>query len=211
MPESRAYTRPMPPERLALPGLGFARAEEVEEFAMRHFIDRSGLFYDDEHGHLGAFRIGILWASSVHIDKGSEKAGTAQIIKGGEPRTWSEAVQRVFLHEMFGADLPVFKITLSAPAAARYDDREFFALLDHELLHCAHGKDQYGAPRFNGETGAPVPDLRPHDAETFAGTVERFGAHAGGAASVVLAGMKAPRFGWVPGKDLDIHKACGTR
>lgn len=211
-PIGRAYTRPMPPEHLRSPGLGFARAEEVEELIQREFLSRSGLFFDPEHAHLANARVGVLWASSKHTDKGSTKAGTMQLVRAtAEPSTWSEAVQRLFLHQMFGATLPHFKMTLSAPAVFCYDDREFFALVDHELLHGAVAKDVYGAPRFSETTGLPVWETRPHDHEGFAGTTERWGAAASGAASIVSAGAKPARFAWVPGRDLDVHKACGTR
>lgn len=211
MNSHRSYVCPMPPKALQTPGLGFARADSVEEFANRHFLDRDGLFFDPEHGHLVPDIIGILWASSTHKDKGSVKAGTAQIIRPG-PETWSNAVQERFMEEMFGDDLNVlkFKITLHAPTWYAYNDRQRFALLDHELLHCAQAKDQWGAPRFNQQTGLPVWTARPHDAEQFTGTVERWGAPAAGVTELVKAALKPPRFDWVPGTDLDIRQACGT-
>jgi hypothetical protein len=204
------YVCPMPPESMQLPGLDFARAEALEEFMYRGFLDRGGLFFDAEHGHLTSARIGILWASSTHVDKGSVKAGTAQLVKRGEPTKWSEAVQQRFMHEMFGPSLPVFKITLHAPTWWAYNDRQRFALLDHELLHCAQKRGEFGEPKFNGRTGEPSWDLRAHDYEGFAGTTERYGAVADGSASIVRAALKRPRFDWVPGTDLDIRKACGV-
>lgn len=204
------YVCPMPPERMRDPGIDFARADALEEFTYSQFLDRSGLFFDPEHGHLTSARIGILWASSAHVDKGSVKAGTAQLVKQSEPTKWSEAVQLRFMHEMFGPALPVFKITLHAPTWFLYNDRQRFALLDHELLHCAHKRGAFEEPKFNTRTGEPVWDLRAHDYEGFAGTVERFGAVADGSESIVRAALKRPRFDWVPGTDLDIRKACGV-
>jgi hypothetical protein len=200
----------MPPEHLRSPGLGFARAEELEEFVVREFLSRGGWFWDPEHGHLTTARIGIVWAASVHVDRGSVKAGTAQLVKRGEPRKWGDAVTAVFLHQMFGVDLPTFRITLSAPICAAYDDREFFALVDHELSHCAVARDAFGAPRFSEATGQPVWSMRPHDHEGFAGTTERWGAVASGAAGIVRAASKPPRFDWVPGRELDAGKVCGA-
>jgi hypothetical protein len=200
----------MPPKALQTPGLGFARADSVEEFANRHFLDRSGLFFDPEHGHLVPGIIGILWASSTHKDKGSVKAGTAQLVKTGEPTKWSDAVQERFMYEMFGAFRPVFKITLHAPTWAAYNDRQRFALLDHELLHCAQARGPFGEPRFNQQTGLPVWTTRPHDWEGFSGSIERWGAPAAGAENIIRAATKRARFDWVPGTDLDIRQACGT-
>jgi hypothetical protein len=208
---SPPYVCPMPPKDLQTPGLGFARAESVEDFANRHFIERDGLFFDPEHGHLRPGIIGILWASSTHKDKGSVKAGTAQLIKP-PPETWSGAAQQRFMEDTFGDDLEVlrFKITLHAPTWTAYNDRQRFALLDHELLHCAQAKGPWGEPRFNSQTGQPVWCTRPHDAETFVGTVERFGADAAGVTALVKAANKAPRFEWVPGTSLNPLSVCGN-
>lgn len=205
------YTRPMPPRDLCSPGLGFARAQELEDFARTEFLSRGGIFWDPEHGHLQSASIGILWASSAHVDKGSVKAGAAQLVKRAEPRKWGEALQVAFLQQFFGAQLPTFRITLSAPICAAYDDRQFFALVDHELSHCAVAKDAYGAPRFSEVTGEPIWTTRPHDHEGFVGTTDRWGAVATGAAGIVQAALRPPRFAWVPGKDLDVAGACGNR
>lgn len=210
-PAALPYVRPMPPEHLARPALGFARATEVEDFVAQHFLDRAGLFFDPEHGHLSQARVGVLWAASRHSDRGSEKAGTAELVKAGDPSKWGDAVRLLFMREMFGPTLPTFKITLHAPTCAMYDDRQFFALLDHELSHCAVAKDQWGTPRFSESTGLPVWATRPHDHEGFVGTTERWGSAASGAAGIVAAGAKPARFAWVPGTDLDVHKACGNR
>ncbi|MDB4952070.1 MAG: hypothetical protein JWM27_4719 [Gemmatimonadetes bacterium] len=207
---TRAYTRPMPPQHLWEPGLGFARAAHLEEFVRAEFLTRGGLFFDAEHGHLSGASVGFLWASSAHVDKGSTKAGIAQLIRQGEPRKWTVAARAVWLQGMFGPALPTFLITLSAPVWARYDDRQAFALVDHELCHCAVAKDEYGAPRFSDGTGQPVWCTRPHDHEGFVGTVDRWGAGAAGAAPLVSAALRAPRFAWVPGSHLDVYKACGT-
>lgn len=205
------YTRPMPHPALVDAALGFGRAEEVEELIRVSFVSRAGVFFDMEHAHLAQARIGVLWASSRHVDRGSEKAGTMQLVRQGEPRTWAEAVQRLFLRQHFGDTLPTFKMTLSAPICAGYDDRQFFALVDHELSHAAIAKGPFGEPRFNQQTGLPVWTLRPHDHEGFRGTTERWGAAASGAAGLVAAGAKPARFAWVPGRDLDVHRACGGR
>ena len=204
------YVRPLPPEHLWEPGLGFARAEDVEDLIRTDFVSRDGLFFDAEHGHLAAARIGVLWASSRHVDKGNAKAGTAQLLKQGEPTKWGQAQQRVFLHQHFGAALPDFLITLSAPVCGLYDDKQFFALVDHELCHCVQATDEWGCPRFSDTTGRPVWGMRGHESEQFSGTVERWGAAATGTTGIVLAGLKQARFHWVPGTDLDVRKACGV-
>lgn len=211
MSDASTYVRPMPPASMQSPMMfvDFQRASEVEDFVQQHFLSRDGIFFDPEHGHLTQANIGIIWAGSKHIDKGSVKAGTAQLLKGGEPSKWGEAMRYQALLSLFDLALPEFLITLSGPVSWTYDDRQFFALVDHELSHCAVATGPFGEPRFNNE-GRPVWSMRPHDHEGFAGTTERWGAEASGASSLVQAGLKEPRFKWVPGKDLDVRKACGT-
>jgi hypothetical protein len=208
MKKPATYTRPMPPDHLRRMVVDFARAYDVEALVREEFVNRRGIYFDPEHGHLASASIGVLWASSAHVDRGSEKAGTAQLVKQAEPRKWGDAIRHRFMADMFGINFPDFLITLSAPHCAIYSDREFFALLDHELSHCGTAKDEYGAPRFN-DSGRPVYTIRPHDHEGFVGTTERWGAHASGAAGLAAAAAKQPRFAWVPGKDLDL-RVCGT-
>jgi len=204
-----AYARPMPPENVRTAGMAFVRALELEDFVRAEFLGRGGLFFDAEHGHLVGVHVGFLWAASRHVDRGQAKAGTAQLVASSEPGKWGAAMQRVLLHQLFGPVLPTFYITLSAPVCWSYDDRQFFGLVDHELSHCAQARDRFGAPRFNESTGAPVWMRRPHDHEGFVGTTERWGAEATGAAGIVRAGVRTPRFHWVPGGDFD-PRGCGV-
>lgn len=208
------YVRPMPPEHLRLADIGFVRAEDVEQLIRCDFVGRGGLFFDPEHGHLTAARIGVLWAASRHVDKGSEKAGTAQLVKpwNHQPSKWGEAMQQAFLRQFFAEhEWPHFRITLSTPLCCIYGDADFFALVDHEVCHCATAKDAFGCPRFSDATGLPIWSMRPHESEQFSGPVERWGARATGTAGIVAAGLKIPKFAWVPGATgFDVRKACGT-
>src|ERR1041384_20326 len=106
------YTRPAPPRALSRAGLGFARDEEAEQVIRCDFVGRGGLFYDAEHAHLQRAGIGFLWAASPHVLRGPVKGGTAELVRRGTPTTWAEAQRRVLLHQLFGADLPTFVITL---------------------------------------------------------------------------------------------------
>lgn len=203
-----SYSRPFPPEWMRSEGLGFERAPEVESLIRNDFVGRGGLFFDPEHGHLTQARIGVLWASGRHSDKGSVKAGTAELPRQPQSK-WSSQQRHVLLHMMFGESLPDFLITLYAPLVWLQSDREFFGLVDHELSHCAVSKDEYGVPRFNEGTGLPVWATRPHDFEGFLGTTERWGADDVGARGIVSAGMKPPRFHWIDGKPFS-PTVCGT-
>lgn len=204
-----AYTRPPPPPGMRQEGLSFQRAEDVEALIRNDFTGRGGLFFDPEHGHLSSARIGVLWAAQPEKDKGKAIIGRMELLKPGNPRTWGEAQRRAYLHLQFGPNLPVFLMTLFAPWCHTATDREFLALVDHELLHASAKKDEFGVPQFNSETGQPVWSLRPHDYEGFAGTVERYGADADGSRSIVDAALKTPRFHWVSGKAL-APGVCGS-
>lgn len=48
-------------------------------------------------------------------------------------------------------------------------------LVFHEARHAGHAKDKHGSPRFNRQTGQPIPNIRPHDVEEFTCVVERYG------------------------------------
>jgi hypothetical protein len=81
------------------------------------------------------------------------------------------------MHEWFGR-IPKYIITLAADYCEQCNDLEFCALVEHELYHIAQATDDFGAPKFNKETGQPVLKLRGHDVEEFVGVVRRYGASA---------------------------------
>jgi hypothetical protein len=70
---------------------------------------------------------------------------------------WKRGRAEQQLRDWFEADID-FLLTFYAPECARLDDRSFCALVEHELYHCAQERDQYGAPKFDRESGAS--DLR---------------------------------------------------
>ncbi len=200
---STGYTRHYPPEWMREYGSRFERAEDLEHYVRTEFTARGGLFWDLEHSHLQTATIGIVWSNARHVVKGAEKAGTMELLPDPmtEPKTWAEARQRDYLTGVYGGDWPRWQMTLSGVWAWRYDDRQFFGLVDHELCHAGIARDEFGAPRFNSRTEEPLWKLRPHDVETFVGTAERWGAHAAGAAELVAASLREPRFDFVPGKN----------
>jgi len=62
--------------------------------------------------------------------------------------------------------------------------------LEHELYHIVQSVDEFGAPKFNRDTGMPTLTLRGHDVEEFVGVVRRYGARACGTCI-----LKIVRFG----------------
>lgn len=77
--------------------------------------------------------------------------------------------------ERFGF-YPEFMILLDKEFWDEADDRTREALMFHELMHADQATDQFGAPRFNKETGRPVWRIRGHDIEEFDAVVRRYGA-----------------------------------
>lgn len=79
--------------------------------------------------------------------------------------------------ERFGF-FPDFLILLDKAFWEAVDDRTREALVFHELMHADQATDQFGAPRFNKDTGLPVWRIRAHDLEEFNAVVRRYGAWA---------------------------------
>ncbi len=77
--------------------------------------------------------------------------------------------------ERFGF-YPDFLIILDRGWWEAVDDQAREALVFHELMHADQAVDQYGAPRFNKDTGLPVWRIRAHDVEEFNAVVRRYGA-----------------------------------
>lgn len=119
---------------------------------------------------------------------------------------WQKARQQQQMVEWFGL-IPDFLITLDAHYCAQATDVEFAALVEHELYHCAQATDEFGAPRFNRDTGEPVWAMRGHDVEEFIGVVRRYGAgpQDGALARLIDAGSATPEV-----SNLNIARACGT-
>ncbi|WP_459615309.1 putative metallopeptidase, partial [Enterobacter hormaechei] len=94
--------------------------------------------------------------------------------------------------------------TLAADYCSQCSDLEFCALVEHELYHIAQATDDFGAPKFNKETGQPVLTLRGHDVEEFTGVVRRYGASKEVQELVDAANAPAEV------AHIDIARSCGT-
>lgn len=116
---------------------------------------------------------------------------------------WQIERQKQQLREWFGGEVD-FVITLSAPLLAAASDRDFCAVVEHELFHCAQAEDEFGQPRFSKATGRPIYAIRGHDCEEFVGVVRRYGA-SGDVRALVAAATAGPRVA-----DAEVAYACGT-
>ncbi|WP_240090613.1 putative metallopeptidase, partial [Klebsiella pneumoniae] len=157
-----------------LPYVRLIPAPEIGEWVNSQILSADGYLHNPDHGHLIDADLRFMWASSAFAKQGRTVLGQAESVMmrvGG----WQKARQEQQMYEWFG-DVPEFIITLAADFCAQCTDLEFCALVEHELYHIAQATDDYGAPKFNKETGMPVLKLRGHDVEEFVGVVRRYGA-----------------------------------
>lgn len=193
-------TRPRPKTS----GPSFEPAPELLAWVRETLLDEHAALYNPDHEHLLEARIGFLWAR-VPNSKGMQRVvGQAELpqFQGGK---WRKSRQEMQVFDWFG-EMPDFIITLDADFAAECDDVTFCALVDHELYHCGHMHDEWGAPRFHRD-GSPWYGMRGHDVEEFVGIVERYGAGAaaGKTAQLVEAASKAPTVARI-----DIARGCAN-
>ncbi|MGF2653286.1 putative metallopeptidase [Serratia marcescens] len=199
--------RPYPPLRFIedhqlTPYIGLVPASEVLEWMQRQIISDTGNLFNPDHGHLADADLRFMWASSAFEKKGRHVLGQAEEVAmraGG----WQKARMEQQMHEWFG-EVPKFIITLAADYCSQCSDAEFCALVEHELYHIAQATDEFGAPKFNRDTGKPALKLRGHDVEEFVGVVRRYGASVEVQELVDAANKPAEV------AHLNIARACGT-
>lgn len=183
----------------------FAPAPELDHWARASFVDDGALLQNEDHAHLQAARIGFLWTNVENAKKGRIVIGTAE---PGTPQgamgKWGRAKAVMQIEGWFGT-VPDFIITINANWWLQASDAEACALIEHELYHCAQATDEFGAPKFNQQTGRPSFTMRGHDVEEFVGVVRRYGAEATGVRALVDAANAGPEIAAV-----DIAQCCGT-
>ena len=203
-----AKTRPMPPAEIveSLLVTKFAPAHELAEWTRDTFLTDTGALFNPEHGHLIDASIGFMWASTGYVKAGRQVVGLTEDLRlGMRGNPFQKARSEQQLTEWFGS-VPDFLITLDAFYVATGGDINFCALLEHELYHVGHKRDEFGNPAFTKD-GRPRLGIRGHDVEEFVGVVERYGV--GGpdsdVARLVIAAAKGPTLAPV-----HIAQACGT-
>lgn len=130
----------------------------------------------DEFVHLreGEPRILVLFRNQPKVKGGRAVLGECCMpMVQGSLKTMFEWL----MVEQFGF-YPDFLIILDRGWWEAADDVGREALMFHELMHADQATDQYGAPRFNKDTGLPVWRIRGHDIEEFNAVVRRYGAWA---------------------------------
>lgn len=198
--------RPMPPVN-EVEGFRawFGPSPELAEWATASFIADGAPLWNPDHEHLRSASIGFLWTNVSNAKKGRMVIGTAE---PGAPQgamgKWGRAKATLQVTDWFGM-VPDFIITIDAAWWLQASDAEACALVEHELYHCAQDRDEYGAPKFNKQTGRPVFTMRGHDVEEFIGVVRRYGADAAGIRALIEAAEAGPEIATA-----DIAQCCGT-
>jgi hypothetical protein len=197
-------TRPHPPDEVGeeVPER-FAADTSFADWIRGTFVDASGPLANIDHEHLLDARIGVLWTNVINVTKMRHVLGTAEIPQtmGG---AWKRGRAEQQLRDWFELDVD-FLLTFYAPECEQLDDRSFCSLIEHELYHCAQAVDQYGAPKFDRDTGRPIFAIRGHDVEEFTGVVRRYGATSSAVRELVTAANARALIG-----DAPISIACGT-
>lgn len=171
------FKRPMPPVN-EFEGVEawFGPAPDLAEWASASFIDDAAPLRNPDHEHLRSASIGFLWTNVSNAKKGRMVIGTAEpgALQGAMGK-WGRAKATLQVTDWFGM-VPDFIITIDATWWLQVSDAEACALIEHELSHCGQDTDEYGAPKFNRQTGRPVFTMRAHDFEGFVGIARRYGA-----------------------------------
>ena len=198
--------RPYPPVNFIgenwLPYTQIIPSSEISEWVNQNILSEEGRIHNPDHIHLLDADVAFMWASGAFEKKGRYVLGQCEqvMLRAGG---WQKARMEQQMHEWFGR-IPKFIITLAADYCGQCSDLEFCALLEHELYHIAQATDDYGAPKFNKETGMPVLILRGHDVEEFVGVVRRYGASKDVQEMVDAANRPAEV------DHIDVARACGT-
>lgn len=199
-PERR---RPMPPASVG-DTTYFQPAPEVHAWVRETVLAEAGLLHNPEHQHLIDADLEFLWAAEGFAKQGRSVIGTAEQVTfraGG----WQKIRQEVQMHQWFGR-APTYLITLDAAYCRSCSDTDFCALVEHELYHVGHARDEFGAPAFKKD-GTPKLFLRGHDVQEFVSVVARYGT--GGPDSYVAKMVRAANKGPTVAHS-HIAGACGT-
>ncbi|PKF31942.1 putative metallopeptidase [Acinetobacter proteolyticus] len=198
--------RPYPPEHIFLMDTpDFLPAPELWRWIKANFLNPESQLFNPDHSHLGLFRypqIAVMWARAGYKKQGRNVAGTAEKIMINASG-WKKERQEEQFYRWFN-DLPDYLITIDATYAQQANDIDFCALIEHELYHITHKKDQYGIPSYNRETGKPNLTMQAHDVEEFTGVVRRYGANKE-VQQMIDAAKQRPEV-----SRADIYNACGT-
>lgn len=202
--------RPFPPANMGEEGADgkftpcYVPAPELREWIFATFIQPDGALHNPDHAHLEDADIEVLWAAAGFVKQGNVVLGQAELVSF-RASGWQKGRQEQQMADWFGG-VPQFLITLDASYCREADEAGFCSLIEHELYHIAHAKDDLGELAFD-KYGNPKLAMRRHDVEEFVGVVRRYGVgHPGGALSQLVQAANAnPQV-----SRIRMAQACGT-
>ena len=197
--------RPLPPKILTAQGTpDDFYPGDLAEFVRVSFLNEDSPMFNEEHAHLHSANIGYLWTNVPNVKAGRQILGTAEIIRY-QGNKWQRERQEIQMRDWFGIQPLDFLITLDAMYCHTANDLEFCALLEHELYHCGQATDDFGAPKFNAQTGLPLFALKGHDIEQFLGVWKRYGFFGDEGQAILAAAAQKPMIGQV-----ELQQICGN-
>ncbi|RPE30838.1 hypothetical protein EC846_1539 [Acinetobacter sp. BIGb0102] len=206
--------RPFPPTELMdkadeEEAIRLAPAPDLMQWVIDNFLTIGGPLHNPDHDHIaelihdGEEFLAFAWASSACVAKKRMVLGQCEKVmfnQGG----WRKARQEQQMRDWFGY-VPVYLITIDASFCEQASDRDFCALIEHELYHIGVERDpEDGEPIYSDMTGLPKHYLAGHDIEEFVGVVKRWGASEDVKRLVEVA-KQAPFV-----SDVNISRCCGT-
>lgn len=177
--------RPFPPADLidqaeAEEAIRLAPAPDLKKWVVKNFLTIGAELYNPDHDHIAELLhdndefLAFAWASSAAVAKKRMVLGQCEKVmfnQGG----WKKARQEQQMRDWFGF-VPIYLITIDASYCEKSNDRDFCALIEHELYHIGVERDEDGEIVYSDMTGLPKHYLAAHDVEEFVGVVKRYGA-----------------------------------
>ncbi|WP_445406203.1 putative metallopeptidase [Acinetobacter seifertii] len=205
--------RPFPPQDLIDKAeedeaIRLAPAPDLMNWVITNFLTIGGPLHNPDHDHIAELLhdneefLACAWASSACVAKKRMVLGQCEKVmfnQGG----WKKARQEQQMRDWFGY-VPVYLITIDASYCDQATDRDFCALIEHELYHIGVERDEDGEAIYSEMTGLPKHYLAGHDVEEFVGVVKRWGADENVKRLIEVA-KQAPFV-----SDVKISKCCGT-
>ncbi|MBR7713736.1 hypothetical protein KC099_11065 [Acinetobacter nosocomialis] len=205
--------RPFPPQDLIDKAeedeaIRLAPAPDLMNWVITNFLTIGGPLHNPDHDHIAELLhdneefLAFAWASSACMAKKRMVLGQCEKVmfnQGG----WKKARQEQQMRDWFGY-VPVYLITIDASYCDQATDRDFCALIEHELYHIGVERDEDGEALYSEMTGLPKHYLAGHDVEEFIGVTKRWGADESVKRLVEVA-KQAPFV-----SDVNISKCCGT-
>ncbi|HBJ4217804.1 TPA: hypothetical protein LCN40_003566 [Acinetobacter baumannii] len=181
-------------------------APDLKKWVVANYLTIGGPLHNPDHIaeliHDNEEFLAFAWASSACMAKKRMVLGQCEKVmfnQGG----WKKARQEQQMRDWFGY-VPVYLITIDASYCDQATDRDFCALIEHELYHIGVERDEDGDPLISEMTGLPKHYLAGHDVEEFVGVVKRWGADESVKRLIEVA-KQAPFV-----SDVNISKCCGT-